>query len=167
MGGCWSVAEGEFAAMSSVSANEISVVVAGGSPLWRVGLVAAIQQDGRLQLAAQSPELRDGMWRALQLGADVLILFTEESLGSIVALWDQFRPSHSQTRLLLLRAQADQADIAMALRSGPAGYGIVNTLTPEDFTDGIVALARDGAWLCPQTRLLSVPSLPQESFRVG
>jgi hypothetical protein len=41
-----------------------------------------------------------------------------------------------------------------ALESEMLGYGIISTLTPGELADGIVALALDGTWLCPQTRQL-------------
>jgi DNA-binding NarL/FixJ family response regulator len=131
--------------------DSIAVIVAGGSPLWRIGLSTAIQQDERLQLLAELPELRDGVRRAAQRAADVLVSLTDEPLPALLSRRDRLW-LRGRTRLLVLRSGADQADMVAALMSDMFGYGIISTLTPGGLVDGIVALTLDGTWLCPQTR---------------
>lgn len=147
--------------------DSISVLVAGGSPLWRAGLSTAIQQDGRLQFVAQLPDLRDGVRRAVQHAADVLVLLTDEPLSVLLQRRDQLWMHGHRTRLLVLRSKADQADIVAALEGDLPGYGIVTTLTPGELADGIVTLALAGTWLCSQSRPLFDAMAPLECVAVG
>ena len=145
----------------------ISVVVAGGSPLWRVGLSTAIQQDGRLQCVAQAADRRAGVRRARLHAADVLVLLTDEPLTDLPSRRDRFWLRDRRTRLLLLRYRADQPDMAAVLQGGLLGYGIVSTLTPGELADGIVALSQDRTWLCAQTRQLLDATASLERVAVG
>ena len=137
--------------VNAVSAATVSLVVAGGSPLLRTGMVTALADDPRFHLVAAYQDVRDGQLRAEQSPVDVLVLLTDEPLPVVLDLQDQLRSRRDQVRVLLLRQRANWSDMREALEAGLGGYGIAMPLTAECFTGGIMSMAQQGTWLCPLT----------------
>jgi DNA-binding NarL/FixJ family response regulator len=137
--------------VNTASTSTVSLVVAGGSPLLRTGMVTALADDPRFYLVATCQDVHDGLLRAEQSPVDVLVLLTDEPLPVVLDLHDQLRAHRDQVRVLLLRQRADWSDMRGALQAGLGGYGIAMPLTVENFTGGILSLAQQGTWLCPLT----------------
>jgi DNA-binding NarL/FixJ family response regulator len=137
--------------VNAVLTGTVSLVVAGGSPLLRTGMVTALADDPRFRLVATCQDVHDGLLRAEQSPVDVLVLLTDEPLPVVLDLQDQLRSRRDQVRVLLLRQRANWSDMREALQAGLGGYGIAMPLTAECFTGGILSMAQQGTWLCPLT----------------
>jgi DNA-binding NarL/FixJ family response regulator len=135
--------------METPVADAVRLVVAGGSPVLRTGMVVALEGDPRFHLIATCQDLDDGLRQVGQLPVDVLVLLTDEPLPIILQLWDQLKAHCDKVRVLLLRQRADWADMLQAMQAGLGGYGIAMPLTPESFTGAIMSLAQQRTWLCP------------------
>lgn len=146
----------------AVDDEEVSVVLAGGSPLLQSGILAALRPDPRITVRMCSGDVEDAAMRARQLGCDVFILYAEEPLASTNRVGERLWDGSRSTRLIVLTENKSGFEMLATLRAGVNGYGILGSLRPEDVCAGVIAVARGGAWLCPvATRQLVEIALQQ------
>jgi DNA-binding NarL/FixJ family response regulator len=135
----------------------VGLVVMGGTPVLKVGVVTALQTDPRVRFL---PHTLDLPGAAVPLGDrafDVLALLTDAPMPDALREWERLDPDGGARRLLL-RRQADRDDALAAVRAGLRGYAILAPLLADDLVAGIVLLARYGVWLCPLTTQMLVSS---------
>lgn len=131
--------------------NEVRVVVAGGSPVAQIGIVAALGEDRRLSLIGQAADTSEALARALHLGGNVLVLHASMLQTEVAHVMGQLIAVAAPIKVLVLAEHARRDEMLTALQTGVHGYGIVRYLAPEILCDGILTLAQHGAWLCPLT----------------
>lgn len=129
----------------------VRVIVAAGASAVPGGLVAVLLQDRRLTVLAQVQFASGALARAKQLACDVLVLPVLAPAAESAQVMNHLRAVACPPKLLLLAEHARPDEVLAALKIGVHGYGIHRYLTPEVLCNGIVTLARHGAWMCPLT----------------
>jgi len=148
--------------------EEVSVVLAGGSPLLQSGILTALRPEQRISVRLCSCDVDDAAMRARQVGCDVFILYAEDPLAAATRAGEQLRDGSRTTRLFVLTENKNSFEMLATLRAGVNGYGILGNLRPEDVCAGVIAVARGGSWLCPvATRQLVDIALQQPAPTVA
>ncbi len=129
--------------------DAVRVVVAGGSPILRAGMVASFRADDRLSLVAQARDVFEAAARARQPGCDVLVLYADEPRVEAGRLLDGLADLDPRPKILVLTESENGNELQATLRLGIKGYGVVRYLTPEECCSAIVTLAAREAWVCP------------------
>ena len=120
------------------SGDRITVVVADDHPLYRAGMVEAIQERDDLELVAACPggtEAHERI-RALQPDAALLDLRMRDLDG--LAVLEELNSSRSKTRVIFLSAYEDGESVHGALTTGAAGY-LTKETDRDEICDAIVA----------------------------
>lgn len=129
--------------------NEIRTILAGGSPLLQAGIAAALAPDPRLQLVGQVSNAREGAVQAGQYPCEVLILNAEvPHLEAAMAL-EHMSEAACRSKVLVLTENESRDEMLATLNLGVHGYGIRHALWPEDLRAAVLAVARQGVWVCP------------------
>jgi DNA-binding NarL/FixJ family response regulator len=130
---------------------ELRVAVAGGAPLLRAGIVAALASDGRLRLVDQDTDVEHAGDLLRRKACDVLVLNTESPHAEVGAILNGSAGDSERPKVLVLTDVESQQELLGALQKGVEGYGIRSCLWPDDIRSGILAVGRGLPWACPLT----------------
>jgi two-component system nitrate/nitrite response regulator NarL len=121
------------------SGDRITVVVADDHPLYRTGMVEAIQARPDLELVAACAGGAEALERilALQPAAALLDLRMRDLDG--LAVLEQLVRIRSRTRVIFLSAYEDGESVHGALTTGAAGY-LTKETDRDEICDAIVAV---------------------------
>lgn len=132
--------------------------VAGGTPLWRRGMVSVLA-DGGFSVV-ERPDLAG--WRPGRDGVAVVIACDEETIG-------EFRDEHTELPLVAVLSSMDLGSFAAAIRAG-ATVAIAEEGPLDDLVE-VVAAALQGRASIPAALLASlvsrVPRTPEASAWVN
>lgn len=129
--------------------SEVQVMLVGGAPLLRAGVLAALAPDPALRCVAQEDDMRRGATRATHLGTPVVVLLTESPQEDVELFLAPVGESEARPKVLVLTEHKGREELLAALRLGVHGYGVLTSLTAEDLRGGVHAVARWDSWLCP------------------
>ncbi|HEV7883006.1 MAG TPA: response regulator transcription factor, partial [Solirubrobacteraceae bacterium] len=118
--------------------HRITVVVADDHPLYRAGMVEAIQAREDLDLLAACPGGTEALEqiRALQPDAALLDLRMRDLDG--LAVLEELVSTRAKTRVIFLSAYEDGESVHGALTTGAAGY-LTKETDRDEICDAIVA----------------------------
>lgn len=129
--------------------EKIQVILRGGSPLLKTGMIAALRQDPAIRLVDHSGEA--GEAPASELAGDVLILITNSPSAAVNAILTEY-PIRVPVGRVLILTECDQVDeLRATVRLGVGGYGINNAVQPDELARAVRAIAHDRSWACPST----------------
>ena len=118
--------------------TSIVVVVRHRDPLLRLGVVAALRNDGRFSVHAdEDPAPTPKPGTDATCSADVVI--SDHEAG--VALAEATRHRNHPPRVMVLTHRDGETDIRQALARGVLGYQLIGC-SPGDVIDGVLALHR-------------------------
>jgi two-component system, NarL family, nitrate/nitrite response regulator NarL len=147
----WPVRAGPFALkfVSMCQAGAIRVLVADPHPVYRHGLMRAIDADPALQLVEACAEGTVAMQRIGEIRPDVAVIAIPLPGVDGIALAARLWQSKANTRILMLSASVDPALVYAALQAGVTGY--LSKETEDDLVCAAIAtVARGGSVLGPE-----------------
>ena len=130
---------------------ELRVAVAGGAPLLRAGIVAALALDDRLRLVDQDTDVEHAGELLRRKACDVLVLNTESPHTEVGVVLNGSAGDTERPKVLVLTDVESQQELLDTLQKGVEGYGIRSCLWPDDIRSGILAVGRGLPWTCPLT----------------
>jgi DNA-binding NarL/FixJ family response regulator len=138
---------------------ELRVAVAGGVPLIRAGIVAAMALDDRLRLVEQDVDLEQAGDLLRRKACDVLVLNTESPHTEVGVVLNGLAGDSERPKVLVLTDIKGPRELLGTLQTGVEGYGIRSCLLEDDIRSGVLAVGRGLTWTCP----LSSRSLVQRA----
>jgi two-component system, NarL family, nitrate/nitrite response regulator NarL len=100
----------------------ISVVVADDHPLFRRGVVRAIEEDGRLSVVGEAENGHDALREIRRRGPELAILDMHMPGMDGLAVLEQVTAAQLPTRVMMLSAFAEPALVHRALAAGASGF---------------------------------------------
>lgn len=136
----------------------IRVLVVDDHDLFRTGLASLLRSHGDIEVLAQASGGRMGLRLAEELSPDVVLmdlrmpdLAGQDATRAILAR----RPS---TRVVILTALCEDAEVTAAMRAGASGYLAKDTRI-EDVVGAVRAAAQGASWLSPVAAEIVLGSL--------
>src|SRR5215510_5342294 len=109
--------------------DDIAILIADDHPIFRSGLRALIETESGFKLAGEAVDGEQAVSFTRKLNPDVLLLdFAMPKLGGLGVLKELATPP-IQTRIVILTAAIDDAQITEALRLGARGVILKDTAT--------------------------------------
>ena len=130
-------------------ATKVSVVIADDHPLYRDGVVRALQASGRVEVVAEAEDGRVALEEIQRHKPDVALLdYRLPGLDGVEITHAVVRDG-LPTRVLLLSAFTDSGLVYKALQVGVAGY-VPKEARREQIVDAVLACARGETVLPPE-----------------
>jgi two-component system nitrate/nitrite response regulator NarL len=132
-----------------VAPQKVRVVVADDHPLYRDGVVRALQASGQVEVVAEAEDGRAALEEIQKHKPDVALLdYRLPELDGVEVTHAIVRDG-LPTRVLLLSAFTDSGVVYKALQVGVAGY-VSKEARREQIVDGVLACARGETVLPPE-----------------
>lgn len=129
--------------------NLIQLLVVDDHNLFRRGLIALLQQDGRFSIAGEAGDLGQALRCAGQVQPDLILLDNHlpgvRGVDGIPALKEAFGPA----RILMLTVSEDEEDLAAAMRAGADGY-LLKTVESDQLCQAIVRVLAGEPVISPE-----------------
>ena len=123
------------------TAAPVRVLVVDDHPMWRDGVRADLEADGRSRVVGEAADAEEAVAAALQQRPDlVLIDLNMPGLPGTTAI-RQISEALPETRLLVLSASAAEPDVLEAVKAGASGY-LLKSATGAELTDAVQQVAR-------------------------
>lgn len=126
-----------------MSENVIRVLVADDHPMWR-DAVARDLSDAGFDVVATADDGRAAVNRTLALCPDVLVLDLNLPLLHGVEVCRKLGEAQVATRILVLSASGEHADVLQAVKDGATGY-LLKSAGRQEFLDAVRAAAEGTA----------------------
>jgi DNA-binding NarL/FixJ family response regulator len=124
----------------------VTVVLADDSPHFRRGLRHAIESsDSQIEVLGEAADGAEAVGLVDLLQPDVVLLDIRMPGEDGLSAAAEIHHRSPQTSVLMLTVSDSSEDIALAARSGAAGY-LLKDRSLEDVTDAVVALAAGRCW---------------------
>jgi DNA-binding NarL/FixJ family response regulator len=147
--------------------HELRIALAGGAPLLRAGIEAALAPDSRFRLVAQVADVDEAGELLRQSACDVLVLNTESPHREAAAVLAEHDADPDGAKVVVLTDDQSQHELLVTLQTGVRGYGIRSCLSPEDIRNGLLTVGRGFQWMCPLTTRFLWQRVVQESAGRG
>jgi two-component system, NarL family, nitrate/nitrite response regulator NarL len=121
--------------------NKVRVVVADDHPVFREGVVRALQASSAVEVVAEVDDGRRALEEAAALHPDVALLDYKLPEMDGIAVIKAITRDHLSTRALLLSAHNESGIVYDALQAGAAGY-LSKEASREQILDAVLAVAR-------------------------
>lgn len=119
----------------------VRVLVVDDHPMWRDGVRADLEADGRSRVVGEAADAEEAVAAALQQRPDlVLIDLNMPGLPGTTAI-RQISEALPETRLLVLSASAAEPDVLEAVKAGASGY-LLKSATGAELTDAVQQVVR-------------------------
>lgn len=125
----------------------LRVAVVDDHPLFREGVVAALQAEGDLVVVAEGGTAAEAVTLAAQHLPDVLLLDLHLPGGGLSAL-REIAAAYPATRVVLLTFSEDEADVLSALKAGARGY-IIKGVTGRELRQVVRAVSQGEVSITP------------------
>ena len=121
--------------------RRVTVVVADDHPLYREGVVRALQSSGQIQIVAEAEDGRTALGKILEHRPDVALLDYKLPGLDGVAVTHAVVREQLPTRVLIVSAYTDSGVVYKALETGAAGF-VSKEARREQIADAVLACAR-------------------------
>jgi two-component system, NarL family, nitrate/nitrite response regulator NarL len=119
----------------------VRVLVADGHPLFRRGVMAALERRAELTLAAEHADGEAALEAMRELRPDIALLDVDTPGLSGVAVLEAAVDERLPTRVVLLTDHADAETVYRAVTAGAAGF-LVKSADGDELCDRLVAVSR-------------------------
>lgn len=133
----------------SISTGGVRVMVVDDHTLFRRGLKALLEADGRFEVVAEAGDAGEAQRHALQTRPEVILLDNHLPGVRGVDALPGLRESVPGVRVLMLTVSEDEADLAAALRAGACGY-LLKTVDSEALANAILACLQGQSAISPE-----------------
>lgn len=104
------------------TAARVRVVVVDDHPMWRDGVRADLERDGRFLVVAEAGDVAEAVRVVTAHRPDLVLMDLTMPGGSGSEAIAEVMATLPRTRVLVLSASAEQADVLAAVKAGAAGY---------------------------------------------
>lgn len=115
--------------------QEITVMVVDDHPMWRDGVARDLGERG-FTVAATAPDGESAVRIAHATRPDVVLMDLNLGDTSGVAATRAITAEHEDTRVLVLSASGEHADVLEAVKAGASGY-LVKSASVEELVDAV------------------------------
>jgi two-component system nitrate/nitrite response regulator NarL len=133
----------------SSSDRKVTVVVGDDHPVYREGVVRALDNSGRTQVVAAVGNGADALAAVREHRPDVALLDYKMPGLDGIAVAHAVAREHLPTRVLLLSATTEGSVVYRAIQDGAAGY-LSKEADRDDIVAGVVACARGESVIPPE-----------------
>ena len=127
----------------------VRVMVVDDHTLFRRGLKALLQADGRFEVVAEAGDAGEAQRLAGQTRPEVILLDNHLPGVRGVDALPSLRELVPGVRVLMLTVSEDEADLAAALRAGACGY-LLKTVDSEVLANAILACLQGQSAISPE-----------------
>lgn len=135
----------------SERANPVAVLVADDHPLYREALGAAISRHADLELAGEAGDGDSAIEAVRAVHPDVAVIDLRMPGVNGIDLVKALMHEGLSTRLVLLSAYMDRAQVYAALAAGAAGF-LSKDMEATEICEAIIAVARGETVIAPQAQ---------------
>jgi DNA-binding NarL/FixJ family response regulator len=125
----------------------IRVMVVDDHPMWREAVERDLAEAG-LEVVATASDGREALARVPAARPDVVLLDLQIPAPDGVAVTAAIAEQLPQTRVLILSASGEQADVLAAVKAGATGY-LVKSASREELLDAVRRVAEGDAVFTP------------------
>ncbi|WP_296607265.1 response regulator transcription factor [Nocardioides sp.] len=125
----------------------IRVMVVDDHPMWREAVERDLTEAG-LEVVATASDGREALARVPAARPDVVLLDLQIPAPDGVAVTAAIAEQLPQTRVLILSASGEQADVLAAVKAGATGY-LVKSASREELLDAVRRVAEGDAVFTP------------------
>lgn len=133
----------------SSSDRRVTVVVGDDHPVYREGVVRALDNSGRTEVVAAVGNGHDALEAVREHRPDVALLDYKMPGLDGIAVAHAVARDHLPTRVLLLSASTEGSVVYRAIQDGAAGY-LSKEADRDDIVAGVVACARGESVIPPE-----------------
>jgi len=127
--------------------DPIRVIVVDDHPLYRSGVVATLREYPDIDVVGQGASAADAVELAVKARPDIALLDISMPGGGLSAI-GQIRSAAERTRVVMLTASEDEAEVMTALESGAAAYTLKG-VGGDDLVSIIRSVASGGSYVAP------------------
>jgi len=121
--------------------RRVTVVVADDHPLYREGVIRALQSSGQIQVVAEAEDGRAALDEIMERRPDVALLDYKLPGLDGVAIANAVVREQLPTRVLIVSAYTDSGIVYKALETGASGF-VSKEARREQIADAVLACAR-------------------------
>ncbi|MFL6123284.1 response regulator [Actinophytocola sp.] len=125
----------------------ISVMVVDDHPIWRDGVARDLTERG-FEVKATAPDAAAAVRIARTVRPDVVLMDLNLGAESGVTATGQITGELPETRVLVLSASGEHADVLEAVKAGASGY-LLKSASVEDLVDAVTRTAAGDAVFTP------------------
>jgi DNA-binding NarL/FixJ family response regulator len=119
----------------------LRVLVVDDHPMWRDGVRADLEADGRSRVVAEAADAEEAIAAALRERPDLVLMdLNLPGLPGTTAI-RHISEQLPDTRLLVLSASAAEADVLEAVKAGASGY-LLKSATGSELTEAVQQVAK-------------------------
>ena len=119
----------------------LRVLVVDDHPMWRDGVRADLEADGRSRVVAEAADAEEAIAAAERERPDLVLMdLNLPDLPGTTAI-RRISEQLPDTRLLVLSASAAEADVLEAVKAGASGY-LLKSATGPELTEAVQQVAR-------------------------
>lgn len=120
----------------------IRVMIVDDHPIWRDGVKADLERDGVATVVAEAADGGEAIERAREAMPEVVVMDLNMPVVSGVDATRQIVEESPHTKVLVLSASGEEADVLEAVKAGASGY-LLKSTTAAEIADA-VRRVRDG-----------------------
>jgi two-component system nitrate/nitrite response regulator NarL len=135
----------------------LRVVVVDDHPLFRAGVVQAIQWDASVCVVAQGSTSSEAIELVQQHGPDVLLLDISIP-GNGISAAEAIAATRGAPRILMLTVSADSQDVLRAIDAGAVGY-VLKGINANDLIAAVKGVASGETFISPNLSLGLISSI--------
>lgn len=127
--------------------DPIRVIVVDDHPLYRSGVVATLREYPDIDVVGQGASASDAVELVVKARPDIALLDISMPGGGLNAI-GQIRNAFERTKIIMLTASEDEAEVMTALESGSAAYALKG-VGGDDLASIIRSVANGGSYVEP------------------
>jgi len=128
--------------------DRLVVVVVDDHPLFRSGVVQAIEVDESIQVVAEGNSVSEAIELARQHQPDVMLLDISLPGGDGIKAAAAISATEHPPRMLMLTASAESSDVMRAIDAGAAGY-VLKGINATDLIQAVKSVASGESFMSP------------------